>query len=151
MSQLITYTIKSKQSGYVWLFKYNLNGSFKSFEIMDGELSQKQILWLFAGSNFPATETIMKTVWMGKTLRDNFEIVKAEPVLNFENLWNMYGNKVSKFDAEKSFKKLSDADKIKCFLAIPGYKKYLSKKGTGTAHLATFIHRQYYNDDWSKA
>lgn len=151
MEQLTTYTVKSKQSGYIWIFKYHLNGDFKSFEILDGTLSAKQIKWLFSGLNFPATESTMQIEWMGKTLKDNFEIIKAAPILNFENLWNLYGNKVSKFDAEKAFNKLNDADKIKCFLAIPGYKKYLAKKGTGTAHLATFIHRQYYNDDWSKA
>lgn len=148
---LITYTVKSKQSGFIWLFKYHLNGSFASFEIMDGELSPKQIQWLFSGSNFPATKEIMDTVWMGKTLEANFQIIKAEPELDFENLWNLYGNKVSKFDAQKAYGKLKDADKIKCFLAIPGYKKYLGIKGVAIAHLATFINKQYYNDDWIKA
>jgi hypothetical protein len=149
--QLITYTVKSKASGFIWLFKYHLNGCFKSFEILDGTLSEKQILWLFSGSNFPATNQVMERVWMAKDLKANFEIVKAEPVLDFENLWNLYGHKVAKWDAEKAYKKLKDADKIKCFLSIPGYKKYLSKTGIGVAHLATFINRQYYNDDWNKA
>lgn len=150
MDQLTTYTVKSKQSGYIWLFKYGLNGNFISFQIMDGELSNKQIQWLFASENFPATETIMKSIWMGKTLQSNFEIIKAEPILDFVNLWNLYDNKVAKFDAEKSFNKLKDADKIKCFLAIPGYKKYLAKKAVGIAHLATFINKRYFEDDWSK-
>ena len=88
---------------------------------------------------------------MSKELKANFEIVKAEPVLDFDNLWNLYGHKVAKWDAEKAYTKLKDADKIKCFLSIPGYKKYLSKTGIGVAHLATFINRQYYNDDWTKA
>ncbi|WP_163401461.1 hypothetical protein [Flavobacterium fluviatile] len=151
MEQLTIYTVKSKKNGYIWLFKYHLNGDFKSFEILDGSLSPKQITWLFSGSNFPSSENVMQNVWMSKKLKDNFEITKAAPVLDFENLWNLYGHKISKFDSEKQFKKLKDADKIKCFLAIPGYKKYLSKTGTAIAHLSTFINRQYYNDDWTKA
>lgn len=151
MNLLTTYTVKSKANGYIWLFKYHLNGAFAAFEILDGQLSQKQTVWLFSGSNFPATEVVMTTVWMAKAMKTNFEIIKAEPVLDFDNLWELYANKVSKFDAQRTYKKLSTADKIKCFLSIPGYKKYLSKTGTATAHLATFISRQYYNDDWSKA
>ena len=113
MDQITTYTIKSKQNGFVWLFKYQLNGNFIGFEILDCQLSETQKKWL--KNNFPFVEDDIKE-WQ-KSLKDNFEIIKAEPILNFENLWNLYGNKVSKWDAEKAFNKLSDSDKIKCFLA----------------------------------
>ncbi|MDX6187969.1 hypothetical protein SGQ83_01290 [Flavobacterium sp. Fl-318] len=151
MEQLTTYTVKSKVNGFIWLFKYYLKGDLKSFEVLDGQLSQKQIVWLFASSNFPATENIMKKIWMSKSLKDNFEISVSMPEINFENLWSLYGHKVSKFDSEKAFNKLKEADRIKCFLAVPSYQKYLIKSRIAIAHLSTFINRQYYNDDWSKA
>uniref|UniRef100_A0AA94JML1 Uncharacterized protein n=1 Tax=Flavobacterium columnare TaxID=996 RepID=A0AA94JML1_9FLAO len=100
--QLITYTVKSKTDGFIWLFKYHLNGIFKSFEIIDGELSAKQYQWLFCSGKFPGMESQLQG-WKEK-LKDNFEIIKAAPVLDFENLWNLYNHKVKKHEAEKAFK-----------------------------------------------
>ncbi len=158
MDQLITYIIKSKLNGYVWRFKYHLNGNFKSFEILEGQLNAKQVKWLFGGKNakdefqeakFPILEETIK-VWQ-KKLKDNFEITIETPDLTFDNFWNLYNYKVKKFEAEKAFKKLKEADVIKCFLALPGYDKHLQKTGTAKAHLSTFINRHYYEDEWQKA
>ena len=148
MTQLTTYTVKSKAHGFVWLFKYHLNGAFCSFEILEGELSNNQIMWLFAGSNFPAHETIMKTMWLGKQLKSNFEIVQADPVLDFENLWELYGLKVKKEASEKAFNKLSPGDKIKCFLAIKKYFGFLQQSGQAKAHLVTWINQKRFNDEY---
>jgi hypothetical protein len=147
MSLIKTYTVKM-ENGDIWQFKYNLKGVLVFFDVMEGDLTDKQERFLYVNGKFPWKEDHIKD-WSKKYKTIKLEV--GEPDLSFKALWNLYDNKVSKFDAEKAFKKLSDADKIKCFLAIPGYKKYLAKKGTGTAHLATFIHRQYYNDEWSKA
>lgn len=146
-----TYRAKGKEIGLVFLFKYDLQGNLKLFEIAEGELNDQQIKWLFS-THFPSNETTMKTIWMKeKKYLKVFEIEKSAANLSFDALWNLYANKVSKWDAEKAFNKLKESDKIKCFLSIPGYKKYLVRKGTGIAHLATFINRQYYNDEWNKA
>ncbi len=151
MEQLTTYTVKSKEKGLIFLFKYDLNGHLKAFEILEGELSQSQIKFLFS-PNFPATETLMKSVWQKEKLyTERFEIVKATPVLDFENLWQIYNNKVKKFEAEKSYNKLKEPDKIRCFLAIKGYDKYLAKQGVAKAHLSTFINQRYFEDEWQKA
>lgn len=156
--QCTTYIIKSKLNGYIWRFKYHLNGAFISFEILEGQLTAKQVLWLFGGKNakdefqeakFPILEKTIK-VWEQK-LKDNFEITIELPDLTFEGLWNLYGNKVKKFESEKAFNKLKEADRIKYFLATPGYLKYLQKKTTAPAHLSTFINKRYFEDDWTKA
>lgn len=150
MEQLTTYTVKSKEKGLIFLFKYDLNGHLKSFEILEGELTAKQIHWLF--DHFPATELLMKTVWQKvKDYTAKFEIIKAAPVLDFENLWQIYNHKVKKFEAEKSYNKLKEPDKIRCFLAIKGYDKYLAKAGVAKAHLSTFINQRYFEDEWQKA
>ena len=151
MEQLTTYTVKSKEKGLIFLFKYDLNGNWKSTELLEGELSPTQIKFLFS-PNFPATETLMKTVWQkDKLYTERFEIIKAAPVLNFENLWQIYNHKVKKFEAEKSYNKLKEPDKIRCFLAIKGYDKYLAKAGVAKAHLSTFINQRYFEDEWQKA
>lgn len=150
MEQLITYTVKSKEKPLLFLFKYDLNGNLKVFEILEGELTPAQQSWLFA--HFPTNEVLMKTVWQkDKAYTTKFEIIKAAPVLDFENFWNIYNNKVSKADSEKQYNKLKDADKIKCFLSIKGYDKYLAKTGVAKAHLSTFINKRYFEDEWHKA
>ncbi|PDS22400.1 hypothetical protein [Flavobacterium branchiophilum] len=151
MEQLTTYRAKGKTIGLLFLFKYNLNGHLKLFEISEGELNNEQMNWLFS-SNFPANENIIKTIWSkDKKYTKVFDIEKSPADLSFEALWNLYDNKVKKYEAEKSFKKLKEADIIKSFLAVPGYNKYLQRKGIAKAHLSTFINQRYFEDDWSKA
>ena len=149
MIQLTTYTIKSKNSANVWVFKYHLNGTLALFEVLDGILSEKQINWLFRLGHFPYQESQIAD-WQ-KHLKENFEISVGEADLSFDALWNAYENKVKRQEAEKAFKKMKPADVMRCFQAIPGYNRYLSRKGTAKAMLATFINQAYYLDDWSKA
>ena len=152
MEQLTTYRAKGKEIGLVFLFKYDLNGHLKLFEIAEGSRDAKQKKWLFAGANFPADECVMRSIWMkDKKYLKVFEIQKSVANLSFDALWNLYDNKVKKYEAEKVFSKLKEADVIKCFIAIPGYNQYLLRKGIAKAHLSTFINQHYYEDDWSKA
>lgn len=148
MEQLVTYTIKSKNSNNIWEFKYHLNGVLYSFKALDGVLSTKQIDWLFVKANFPYKEDQIKH-WQ-KKLKANFEITVGEPDLSFESFWNLYDYKVKKFEAEKAFKKLKEPDIIKCFLTVPGYNKYLQSKGVAKAHLSSFINKRYFEDEWQK-
>ena len=149
MTQFTTYTIKGKQRGFVWQFKYRLNGDLKSFEILEGKLTELQIKWLFS-ENFPATETIMKTVWT-KVLRQNFEVVVGEPDLSFNAFWDTYGYKVKRVMAERSWKKLSEADRIKAFLGLGSYNSYLKRNnGIAKAHPSTYLNQRYFEDEWHK-
>ncbi|NDP26438.1 MAG: hypothetical protein GZ087_03285 [Flavobacterium sp.] len=148
MEQLTTtYTVKI-ECGDIWQFKYNLNGVLIHFNVLAGDLNERHSDWLYIKGKFPYLESHIKK-WQKDLKQLTIEVGEAD--FSFESLWNLYGNKVSRFDAEKTFKKLTTADQIKCFLAVPGYKKYVARKQIATAHLATFINRQYYNDDWSKA
>lgn len=146
------YRVKGKIIGLEFLFKYDLNGCLKSFAIETGQLDAKQIKWLFAGAHFPATESIMRSVWMKeKSYTDVFEVSAAPADLTFESLWNLYNYKVKRVEAEKSFVKLREPDKIKLFLSLKGYNNYLQRKGVAKAHLSTFINQRYFEDDWDKA
>jgi hypothetical protein len=149
MEQLTTYTVKAKNTQTVWVFKYHLNGSLNEFKVLEGLPTEKQFDWLFKKGNFPYYEEQIKD-WI-KKLKANFEILKVDPVFSFEMVWNLYNNKVKRVEAEKQFNKLKQADVIKLFLSIPGYDKYLQKKGVSKAHLSTFINQRYFEDDWSKA
>jgi hypothetical protein len=152
MEQLTTYRAKGKDIGLIFLFKYDLNGNLKLFEISEGELNALQMKWLFAGANFPANESIIKTIWIkDKVFRDKFEIDVSPAKLDFESLWILYDNKVKRHESEKQFLKLKEADVIKIFISVPKYKDYLLRKRIAQAHLSTYINQRYFEDDWSKA
>lgn len=149
MEQLTTYTVKSKEHGFIWLFKYRLNGALKSFEIVEGELSLTQRKWLFAQANFPVLESYMKAVWI-KELKKNFEVSIGLPKLDFDAFWEAYDYKVKKVAAQKAWKKLSEANRIKAFMAIEGYNKHLQRKNVAKAHPATYLNQCYFEDEWDR-
>lgn len=149
-----TYTIKSKLNGYVWLFKYTLNGDFVSFEILEGKLTAKQVTWLFGGTNeknefqegkFPIVEETIK-VWQ-KKLKDNFEITIGEPDVSFENLVKIYPfNALSKKKlAKERFEKLTKAEKIKIFLKTPEFIKLKTAEGTKFPYLEVYINQRWWD------
>lgn len=151
MEPLNTYRAKGKEIGLVFLFKYDLNGNLKLFEISEGQLNGKQIHWLFS-ENFPATEAIIKIIWMkDEKYTKVFEIDVSPADLSFESLWDMYGYKESRKDAETAFKKLKEADKIKCFIQVPKYRKKLSQSTISQALLATWINKQRFNDEYPES
>ncbi len=149
MNQLKSYTVKSKNSENIWVFKYHLNGTLAGFEILDGTLNEEQITWLFFKGKFPYLQEHVER-WRQK-LKANFEVVIGEPDLSFEALWILYDYKVGRQDAEKAFTKISEADIIRCFQSVPAYKKHISFKKTSQAYLSRFINGGYFKDDWAKA
>jgi len=149
MSEICTtYNIKSKQDGFVWQFKYTLNGDLKAFKILSGQLTGNQMKWLFSGGNFAANESIMKSVWMQK-LKKNFEITVGDPDLSFEAFWNTYGKKHGKRKmAENSWNKMSKAKRIKAMLGIKRYVNHLRLEGTAQAHASTYLNQEYYENEY---
>ncbi|MDQ8012019.1 MAG: hypothetical protein REI96_06205 [Flavobacterium nitrogenifigens] len=147
MDHLTTYRAKGKEVGLIFLFKYDLNGNLKQFEISEGELNEKQKKWLF--SHFPADEKVFKDVWINSDyFKQKFEINVSPANISFEALWILYDYKVSKKDAETAYKKAKQETIIKCFISIPAYKKHLSKTQTAQAHLSRFINGEYYNNEY---
>ncbi|MDP2061327.1 MAG: hypothetical protein U1C58_06195 [Flavobacteriaceae bacterium] len=152
MEQLTTYRAKGREIGLIFLFKYDLNGNLKAFELSEGELNPTQMRWLFAAGNFPCTEGMMQAIWMKeRRYQKIFEIDRSVVNLSFDALWNLYGHKIKRHESELKFKKLKEADVIRCFKAVPAYKIYLARKGVAQTNLATFIHQRYFEDDWAKA
>lgn len=148
MEQLTTYRAQGKEMGLVFLFKYDLNGNLKLFEISQGELNNAQIEWLFS-PNFPATEDKMKTIWMKDDKYTKVFIVEVSPAdLSFDALWIIWGGGSAKQDAIKAFSKLKPDGVIKCFIEVPYYLESLKKNpGIGKLHLATYINKRRYEDD----
>jgi hypothetical protein len=168
MEPLTTYRAKGKEIGLVFLFKYDLMGNLRLFEVCEGVLNPEQRHWLLTGylpdnakfenakellaqlePRFPHEENIMKTVWMKlKKYLKVFEVEISPADLSFEALWNLYGYKESRKEAEKFFNRLTEEEKIKCFIQVPKYKKKLAKSPIAQALLATWINKQRFNDEY---
>lgn len=143
MSLIKTYTVKM-QSGSIWQFKYNLNGILIYFNVMEGDLSEKQEKFLYLDGKFPWKETHIKE-WSKLYKTTTVEV--GEPDLSFEHFWKLYDLKVKKENSEKAWHKLNDADKIKCFLRLKKYNANLARTNQAKAHLVTWLNQKRYNDE----
>lgn len=139
-----TYKVKGKEVGLEFLFKYDLNGFLTEFK-KNQPLTEEQRLWLYS-PKFPETEELMNQ-WIIH-LKKRFEVVKVPADLSFDKLWELYGYKVSKADAEKAFKKLKEPDVIKCFLGLKPYEEYLAKNKIAKAHLSRYINGRYFENEY---
>ncbi|GIZ15287.1 hypothetical protein [Capnocytophaga catalasegens] len=148
MEQLTTYQVKGKKSAVVYVFKYDLNGNLKVFEIVGEPLNEQQKAWLFATYRFPIDELKMKYWQTNSPFKEHFVITKIAPDLSFEALWETYNYKMGKKDAIKMFNKLKEAEIIKVFLSLKGYEAHLKRTGQAKAYLATYLNKEYYNNEY---
>ncbi len=149
MEQLTTYRAKGKTIGLVFLFKYDLNGHLREFKIEEGDLNGEQMKWLFAGANFPANESIIRSVWMKeKAYKDKFDVEKFVADITFEAFWKLWDLKVKREHSEKAWNKLKESEQIKCFLNYKKYQDHLLKTGQAKAHLVTWLNGKRFNDEY---
>lgn len=145
---LKTYTVTRKNGDFVWVFKYDLNGILAAFEVLDGMMTESHVDWLYLKGFFPYRQMHIET-W-GRKFKDQFSIVIGEPDLSFDRLWEDFGHKMHKKQAVEAFNKCRNADRVKVFQAVPGYRKYLSRTGIASTSLERFIKKEYYNTEWDK-
>jgi hypothetical protein len=118
MEQLSTYRAKGNKGELVLLFKYDLIGNLMAFEVSESELSPEQWQWLFSAD------------------------------ISFEAAWTLYNHKISKQDAQKAFKKMSEAEIIQFFVSIPNYEGYLKKTKVSKANMERYINGKYWENEY---
>ena len=146
---LTTYTVKSKNSNNVWEFKYDLNGNLKAFKVLEGILTDAQMIWLFRKGNFPVLESIIKTIWL-PNLKQNFEITVGDIDLSFDAFWNAYANKVGKRkETENKWSRMPKAEKIQVLSNISKYNNYLKYyPKQQKQYPSTYLNQEAYKNDW---
>lgn len=148
MESLTAYRAQGKLNGLTFLFKYDLNGDLRAFEIPDGILDDNQKKWLYS-ERFPANEHLMLTNWVNNPKAKKIFVITIAPAdISFETFWNIYDVKKKKDLTEKAWNKLTEAEKIKCFTSHKDYVKDLAKTGQGKAHLVTWLNQKRYNDEY---
>lgn len=138
-----TYTVKI-EAGDIWQFKYNLSGFLIAFNVLEGSISKAHSDWLFVKGKFPYLEEKIKD-WQKNLKQLTIEVSDFD--LSFENIWKHYNLKVKRDNSEKAWNKLSDQDKIKCFLRLKKYNANLATNGQSKAHLVTWINQKRFNDE----
>lgn len=149
MEQLTTYRVTGKQTAIAFIFKYDLNGNLKVFEMVGEPLNEMQKVWLFGTYRFPIDEEKIILWTKSPDFISRFKVEKIAADLSFERLWEQYNYKMGKKDSEKSFKKLKEPEIIKVFLSLKGYEAHLKRTGQAKAYLATYINKEYYNNEYS--
>ncbi|PDS24664.1 hypothetical protein [Flavobacterium branchiophilum] len=164
-----TYTVISIQDGYVWEFKYDLNGEIMHFKKLNGSLKQKQADWLIGSDiieqimdeitgelelkktgerkgKFAINENIMKEVWI-PNLKKNFKIEVNAPTPTFDLFWKTYPenkNSVKKV-AKERWEKLTEANKIKLMKNLPEYIKEKRKANHFFPYAEVFIRQGWWD------
>lgn len=143
MSTLTIYTVTGKETQVLWLFKYDLNGLLREFKLEEGQLDSKQVAWLFHKDRFPYHESIIK----GWKAIKNFEITIGIPDLSFDTFFDLYGHRIKKQQATKSWERLSQKDKMDAIKYIKIYDNYLARKRVAKTNPATYLNQRYWEDD----
>ncbi len=139
------YILTSKRTALKIVFTYDLNGLLKGFEIENAD-GEKQLQYLFWNAKFPFPYTKQLIEPVRKLGVFNIQFIEDD--LSFEHFWLDYNYKVSKKKAEKLWQKLSKADRIKVFLHLPKYEKYLRQKGIEKAYPDTYLRNAKYEDEY---
>lgn len=146
MEQLKKHYITAKTFKGTLVFKYHLNGVLAAFELVDAELSEKQIKWLFS-HRFPYLETQINHF----NALENFNVSSSEIDLGFEAFWNAYTYKIGKrVMAQNAWNKLSKSDRIAALKGIRPYNNYLKRNiGVAKAHASTYLNQKYWTNEYA--
>ena len=142
---LTTYTVTGNDTNIVWQFKYDLNGLLKEFKLVEGNLDNKQVGWLFNKDRFPYAEKTIK----GWTAISNFKVIVGEPDVSFEIFWRMYNHKVKRMMSENAWKKMSQKDRMDAIRGIKPYDGMLYRKGFAKAAPSSYLNQRYWEDEHS--
>ena len=143
MEILKTYTVKVG-NGDIWQFKYNLKGVLVFFNVMEGDLSDKQENFLYMQGKFPWKEThIQKWSELYKTIK----VEIGERDLSFDSFWKLYPyNKLSnKKTAKERFNKLKESEIIKLFQETPEYIKQKKKENQFFPYCEVYIRGRWWD------
>jgi len=153
--QLTTYRVQGKTIGLIFLFKYDLNGFIRGWEVSYGEFNERQSIWLFAvpegqqAARFPSNEDSFIKRWLNNSdILSKFDITIRPADISFDALWSLFNNKQAKQDAIKAFKKLKEDEVILCFQDVPKYLQWLKfNPKVQQLNLSTYLNGRRFEDE----
>lgn len=137
------YLMKFPNSKANAVLEYNDEGHLLKYELEPGTFEPAQ--FEFLTRFFPKTEGLINQ-WITAKYA-NVVIQQVDEDLSFERFYNTYDYKISKRStAEKSWNKLSDANKLLALKFIPKYEAQLRKTGVGKKYPETYLNQMIWNN-----
>ena len=132
-------------NGDIWQFKYNLKGVLVFFNVMEGDLSEKQEQFLYVKGKFPWKETQIQE-W--SKLYKTIKVETGERDLSFNAFWKMYPyNPLSKKKiAQDRYEKLKEQEKIKILSKISEYVKLKNQQNSNFPYAEVFINQRWWEN-----
>jgi hypothetical protein len=123
---------------------YNSNGIVESINFLNTNLAPA--LRLAFLKTLPINERNLQTAFKTGTT-----IVAVEVTITYEQFYEAYPKKRNSYKARKDWQKLSNAQQIKAYYSIQGYKKYLQRNDWISPMLAdSYLTRREFETDWNK-
>lgn len=146
MEHFKTYTVKSKKTKAIWVFKYHLQGELHSFVVLEGKFDEKQANWLFPSGRFPYNEAIIKK-WK-KAFSKFFDVEIGIPEITFDYFYEIYGKKTTKKQSKDFWKKMKEAEKVKAVIGVRHYMNSCKLNNRSPVDPVRYLkHRRYEDED----
>jgi len=134
------YIVTGTRFSGSFVLEYSMSGLLRSIT-NDTSIEDPQHLSRVMAT-FPITEEFIPA------LRLSGAIVRPVPVdTTFDAFWNAYAYKVGKRSmAENTWKRMSEADRIRAINHIAIYDTQLAKNGAAKAYPSTYLNQRYFDN-----
>lgn len=123
-------------------FVYNENEVLTGY-INDADMTDGQFAYLFC--KFPFSIALLEELAKGDTVT----LTRVIEEVTFDQFYETYGYKMDRQQALKAWEKLSAADQIRAYEAIPAYNHYLLKNGhIQRLYPASYLNGRKFENDY---
>jgi hypothetical protein len=148
MSIYITQIVSAPQMDGNIIFKYDLDGHLRVME-NNMKTDNPEIIKFFA------THVPFKEPWLIKLfhlvkerLKFKVHVQILDADLSFQSFWDAYNYKKGKFEAEREWNKLNEAERILVFKSLPRYNHYLqTHKNQDKVWANRYLKKKRYLDE----
>lgn len=145
MEKYKTYTIKARKTRSIWIFKYHLDGTLHSFNVLDGAFNRKAADWLFVGGRFPYTEEVM--IKFQRSFKAYFDVEVGIPDITFDYFYELYGKKTTKKQSSDYWRKMKESDRIKAVLSVKRYSNNCKFANRTLVDPVRYLKHRRYDDE----
>lgn len=146
------YVLTSSMFAGSVTFGFNENG-WLVYYVNEAEFTDQQFAWLY---NINLEKGVMRLPLHINAVESLATIIKGKltevpPDLSFDAFWDAYAKKVNRKRAETYYKKMSDAQRLKCVMSVKPYLNYLARvKWRSQADPDTYLRQEMYETEWNR-
>ena len=123
---------------------YYLNGRLGGI-LFSEDSTDKQVEWIFNTMAMKANDIDEIAAYMSG-ISKKVKVKEVPPDISFDRFYNQYENKVGRQRAERAWKRMAKAEKVKALMGIKKYKAHSFNKKYDLAYPARYLNDQLYNE-----